>query len=86
MLKSPYAAILAERETRRANAKPVPLKLRASLLDPGHPSTRAIDARDARIAASVAARNLADARNELRGDYRDLHGYSANPFYSTRRK
>jgi hypothetical protein len=83
---SPYADILAQREARLANRQPVPLKLRPSLLDPGSPSTRAIDARDARVAEAVAAANLLSAACEARGDYRAVYGYDANPFHSTSRK
>lgn len=81
MLKSPYADILAARAASKREARPV--KLRPSLLDTGAPSTRATDARDERISASVRAVNERNAMLAARRDYRDVTGgYVPHPFHT----
>ena len=75
-LSNPYSDVLAALAARERKASP--LTLPARVTDTGAPSTRAIDARNARLAADVAAANLRTARNEARGDYRATIG--ADPF------
>ena len=82
MLKSPYADILAQRDKARLSHVPAKLRLPRFLRDTGAPSLRAVDARDARLAASLAERNLREAKLTARGDYTSPE-YTGPIYYCT---